>query len=322
MYILFLELDVLTELSMNKKTTVCILMSTYNGQKYIREQLDSLLLQEGVDVRIIIRDDGSKDNTVVILSEYAARYSNIIILAERNCGAEESFNRLCRFALQNETTDYYAFCDQDDVWDVDKLDIAVGKLKEFDANKPNLYFSNLRMVDENLTFMNDLYERDEVFTNRSKTLVQVFTYGCTCVFNHTALEYYCRPERQFTFHDNWIYCICSYLGNVFYDSTGHIQYRQHGNNLSGSHSKGLSLIISRIKRPFRGELGHDFETMAKQLLLFENEIDSDDLPIIRHVSNYRNNFLSRFALFFSRTYSTGRVVKDLCIRYRIMSNTL
>ena len=75
--------------------TVSVLMSTYNGHKYIRKQLDSLLLQEGVDVHIIVRDDGSKDETPQILSEYADKHSNIEILSELNCGAEESFNKLC-----------------------------------------------------------------------------------------------------------------------------------------------------------------------------------------------------------------------------------
>lgn len=307
---------------MNNLPSVCVLISTYNGNKYIQEQMDSLQSQVGVNLKIVIRDDGSTDDTLSVIGEYANKYHNITIISEPNCGVEESFNRLCKYALNHVKADYYAFCDQDDVWDDDKLKLAIEQLANFSNDKPNLYFSNLRKVDENLNFIGDLYRDNEVFTDRSKTLVQIFTYGCTCVFNRTALEYYCRKDQQNTFHDNWIYCICSYLGNVIYDQAGHIQYRQHGNNLSGQHSSGLSLLISRLTRPFKGNLGHDFEIMANQLLQFENEIRPDDLPLIKKISSYRDNLTSKLSLLLSRNYKTGHLFKDLCIKFRILSNSL
>lgn len=307
---------------MNELPSVCVLMSTYNGNRYIKDQMDSLQSQIGVTLKIVVRDDGSSDDTLTIINNYASRYHNISILKEQNYGVEESFNRLCKYALEHEKADYYAFCDQDDVWDNDKLKIAIEKLVGFDKEKPNLYFSNLRKVDENLNFIGDLYKDNEVFTDRSKTLVQIFTYGCTCVFNRTALEYYCRTEQQNTYHDNWVYCICSYLGNVIYDSEGHIQYRQHGNNLSGQHSSGLSLLISRLKRPFKGNLGHDFEIMSNQLLQFENEIRPYDLPLIKKISSYRDNLTFKLSLLLSKSYKTGHLIKDICIKVRILTNSL
>lgn len=302
--------------------SVTVLMSTYNGQKYICEQLDSLLNQKGVDVRILVRDDGSKDATVSIITEYSTKHPNIKLLKDTNCGAEESFNRLCRYALAETDTDYYAFCDQDDVWDGDKLQVATSKLNTFEVNKPNLYFSNLRMVDENLNYIRDFYSPDDVFTDRCKTLVQIFTYGCTCVFNRKALQYYCQPVLQQTFHDNWVYCICSYLGNVGYDPTGHIQYRQHSSNLSGHRDTGLGLLASRIKRPFKGKLGNDFEIMARQLLKFADDLQPADLKTIKRVATYRSNMMSKLRLLFSSSFATGHLVKDLCIKYRILFNCL
>lgn len=302
--------------------TVTVLMSSYNGDKYISEQIESLLAQKGVEIRIVIRDDGSKDQTNNILSEYSSKYSEIIIIKGDNCGAEESFNRLCKYAVEEESSDYYAFCDQDDVWDEDKLTVAINSLKGFDNTLPLLYFSNLKMVDENLNYIRDFYSKDEVFIDKSKTLVQIFTYGCTCVFNRKALEYYCQVESQSTFHDNWIYCICSYLGKVIYDPCGHIQYRQHGNNLSGHRATGLTLLAYRIKRLFKGNLGHDFENMAKQMLHFSDDLSTKDKQIINLVAYYRNNLYSRIRLFFSCEYRTGNIFKDICIRYRILSNNL
>lgn len=142
--------------------TVTVLVSTYNGQKYLSKQLDSLISQVGVDMKIIVRDDGSSDGTRQILRNYAQTYSNIQLLFEDNCGAEESFNKLCQYSLQQDLTDYYAFCDQDDVWDNDKLSIAIQSLEKFDHLVPNLYFSNLRMVDDTLSYIRDFYNEKEV----------------------------------------------------------------------------------------------------------------------------------------------------------------
>lgn len=301
---------------------VTVLMSTYNGHKYIKEQLDSLLRQTGVELRIIIRDDGSKDDTINILADYESTHSNIIIIRDVNCGAEESFNKLCKYALNQEPTDYYAFCDQDDVWEDDKLKVAVRKLQKLNSSRPNLYFSNLKMVDENLSYMREFYQNGEVFTDKNKTLVQIFTYGCTCVFNHRALEAYCKIAHNQVLHDNWIYALCSYLGNVVYDPIGHILYRQHGNNLSGHKETGISLIKLRLGRAFKGNLGHDFETMAKQLLFYRNEIEHQDLKLINHVAFYRKKMLSKLFLLCSLKFRTGNLFKDLCIKYRVMLNSL
>ena len=87
-------------------------------------------------MKIIVRDDGSSDGTRQILRNYAQTYSNIQLLFEDNCGAEESFNKLCQYSLQQDLTDYYAFCDQDDVWDNDKLSIAIQSLEKFDHLVP------------------------------------------------------------------------------------------------------------------------------------------------------------------------------------------
>ena len=297
-------------------------MSTYNGQKYIKEQIDSLLRQKGVKLNLIIRDDGSMDDTLRILSEYELAHPNIIVIREINCGAEESFNRLCRYALKTTSSDYYAFCDQDDVWDEDKLEIAVSKLENFDASKPNLYFSNLKMVDNELHFIRNFFKDVEVFTDKDKALVQIFTYGCTCVFNHKALEAYCGIDKNKVLHDNWIYALCVYFGNVIYDPTGHILYRQHGNNLSGKKVSGFSLFILRLRRAFTGHLGHDFEIIAKQLLSYNKEINAIDLKQVELVANYRKSIMSKLHLLFSTSFRTGKCFKDLCIKYRILINAL
>lgn len=303
---------------------VVVLMSTYNGEQYLSEQLDSVLNQKGVAVSLIVRDDGSKDNTINILQQYSEKYSNITILSEQNCGAEMSFHRLCQYAKDNIRADYYAFCDQDDVWVDDKLLVAVRNLEQFDKSHPNLYFSNLQMVDSNLTTIRNLFAKDEVVISKRMALIQVFTYGCTCVFNYQALDNYCRAEFSKELkHDNWIYVLSMFLGNVFYDTNSYILYRQHGSNLSGEKVTGVRLAIRRVRRAAKGNWGHDFELYSSMLLqCFSEDLSADAVKYINSIAQYRKTFRNKMSLFFSSSYRTGHFGKDLAIKIRILANQL
>ena len=113
--------------------TVQVLLSTYNGEAYLKEQLDSILNQKNVAVKLFVRDDGSSDGTVDILRAYAALHDNICYLCGENCGVVASFFRL--FELSDPDVDFYALSDQDDVWDEDKLSIACQKLEQMRESK-------------------------------------------------------------------------------------------------------------------------------------------------------------------------------------------
>ena len=111
----------------NKKPTVTVLMSTYNGERFLKEQLDSILQQQDVDVRLCVRDDGSTDGTMDILLEYA---DAIELTIGNNFGVGNSFMSMVYSA--NLESDYYAFSDQDDIWMPDKLISAVDELKNIE----------------------------------------------------------------------------------------------------------------------------------------------------------------------------------------------
>ena len=304
--------------------SVAVLMSTYNGERYLREQMDSVLAQQGVEVQIIVRDDGSSDNTLNFLKGYKETHQNITILQERNCGAEMSFHRLCQYAKEKVNADYYAFCDQDDVWLPEKLKVAVDKLQSFGESLPNLYFSNLRMVDSSLRDIHYLFGVNDVDVSKRMSLIQIFTYGCTCVFNHTALLKYCKADfKKELAHDNWVYLLCTYLGNVYYCPDSLILYRQHGLNLSGQKTSGVNLAFQRIKRACKGHWGHDFELYSSMLLqCFSEELSADDVKYITSIAQYRKTLRNKVSLFFSPSYRTGHFGKDLAIRIRILANQL
>ena len=129
---------------------ITVLMSTYNGEKYLQEQLDSIFAQRDVTLHLIVRDDCSTDSTVELLRENQKKHPEMqVFIGSRNLKPCRSFFKLIS---ENTSDDYYALSDQDDIWDEDKLIIAIKKLQKCDTTKPALYFSNFRIVDENNTF--------------------------------------------------------------------------------------------------------------------------------------------------------------------------
>ena len=137
---------------MNKN--VLVLMSTFNGERFIDEQLISLLNQKNIKLKILIRDDGSSDRTVSILKKYKKRYPSIKLILGNNIGAKFSFLDLIHEALKLKMKyDYYAFCDQDDYWKKEKLITAINKLQILNNNSPNLYLGQTQLVDSNLNYL-------------------------------------------------------------------------------------------------------------------------------------------------------------------------
>ena len=130
---------------------VCVLMATYNGEKYLREQVDSIIGQHNININLIVRDDGSTDSTINILSEYEEK-GLLTYTKGANLGPARSFMELLKFS---PISDYYAFSDQDDIWLPDKIKTAVDMMKE-DEEKPALYFCQTQLVDENLKKMENV----------------------------------------------------------------------------------------------------------------------------------------------------------------------
>lgn len=234
---------------------VQVLLSTYNGEKYLKEQLDSIIAQKGVDVHILARDDGSKDDTIKILEGY----ENIDIIKGSNIGVCKSF-----FELINKSGeyDYYSFADQDDVWDCDKLVIAINKLEKCNS-KPAVYASNTRLVDANLTFLK--CDDDNPKTTLGSAFVKNYCTGCTMVFNKQLMKYLKNNLPEYApMHDWWVNLVCLSIGGVsLYDQKPHMNYRQHGNNVLGAEKNPILKAQNRWSK-FRNESYHR-DIMAKEL---------------------------------------------------------
>lgn len=224
---------------------VQILMSTYNGEKYLRQQLDSILSQDYKNISILIRDDGSKDETIKILKEYVEKYSSISYYQGNNIGAIKSFFDLIKKA--DEKADYFAFSDQDDVWLSDKLSHAIKKLERL-KEKIVLYCGKPILVDANLNKIKVKIRNYDITPSFGNALVENICTGCTAVFNREALELVKNHIPSFTvMHDWWFYLSVSCYGKVIYDKDGRILYRQHGENSIGMRGTLFTEFKARIK---------------------------------------------------------------------------
>ncbi|MFI8983281.1 glycosyltransferase family 2 protein [Ectopseudomonas khazarica] len=230
---------------MQKNPVIAVLLSTYNGEKYLRQQLDSLLLQCGVDVHIYVRDDGSTDSTCSILSEYERDNHHLFFFRGENVGYVDSFFDILKKA---EAYDYYAFCDQDDVWGGEKLLAAHNMLRSSD-DCPAMYFSRTEYVDEALGFLALSPELDISRIGYENALVQNVATGCTIVFNRRARDLLADNLPAFCLvHDWWVYLVVSAFGMVFYDEKTYIKYRQHSGNAIGAADTLLKVYAKRITR--------------------------------------------------------------------------
>jgi glycosyltransferase involved in cell wall biosynthesis len=219
-----------------------VLMSTYNGEPWVRQQVDSILEQTHPWLRLLLRDDGSSDGTVAALA--ACADPRVEVRRGENLGVPDAFFRL--LDESGDDADYWALADQDDVWRPDKLTRAVAALEQVDG--PALYCGRVLVVDEQLRplYPHELPLRGPSFAN---ALVQNIALGCTTVINRAAREVLRQGwPRECVMHDAWMYLVVAGTGVVVYDSEVLVEYRQHGGNAVGMGSGALSRFTGRVSR--------------------------------------------------------------------------
>lgn len=293
---------------------VAVIMSTYNGQEYIREQIDSILAQERVDVILIIRDDGSSDSTLPIIEEYCKRYSNVI-LQNRKCqnklGVKESFFSLLEWSIsQFPEIQYFSFSDQDDFWEKNKLFEAISTRGK---NPKWLYFSNKTIVnkhlqflfDENLTYYNDILE----------ICWGSQAYGCTMVFSRKLADIILKSRKRVhninLMHDSFVYRVAHVIdSDITFDDRSFIKYRQHDSNVIGIKKS------KKTNNDWKG-LMHKSPHFISDLLSQIRDNYFDDLSIegkyyLDLVCSYRSNIMSRWKLIIDKN-AMRRGVKLYCI---------
>lgn len=280
---------------MNK---VQILMSTYNGEKFIADQINSLVQQSYQPIHLLIRDDGSFDETCSTLTELSKKNkTEISAKLGHNIGVINSFLDLLKDA--DPDASYYSFCDQDDVWKPDKMKRAISQLTNIPSDIPSMYCSRTEMVDEHLnhlSFWPPIPNRGPSFSN---AIIENIAVGCTTVINRAAKELILKrlPDtNRLIMHDWWIYLCVSAFGHVVYDSETNILYRQHDNNITGG-TAGFVQKWSKRSRMYNNRRKMYRKQAEEFYRLFKEDLSEEKKEVIERFLHSNSTLSNRISYF-------------------------
>ncbi len=290
---------------------VVIVMSVFNGEKYVIEQIDSILRQESVNVKLWIRDDGSTDSTVSLINEKYAGDDRVFIQKGQNLGACKSFIEAvfcCEFV-----GDYYGFSDADDVWVIDKVKHSIEQLKKEGGDIPVAVSTRLEIVDESLGPLGytKVPRKGLIFKN---AIVETVASGASILMNEQAFKLIrsVRPSHA-VMHDAWVYLVISAFGKFIYSEYPTIKYRQHGSNVFGASSSLKKKIILRFARlssvsPFRAQ-AEDF------MRCFGKSLSKENYVILDEYCNHHSSFRRRVMFALNPSVSFQSVKAGIYLRF-------
>jgi glycosyltransferase involved in cell wall biosynthesis len=283
----------------NTTQPVYILLSTFNGSKYLHQQIDSFLNQTNQKWHLLIRDDGSKDETINIIDKYTSLYPNKIKLASDsfgNLGTAKSFAKL----LEYESGEYFMFSDQDDIWLPNKIELTTNAMKtaeEMYPNMPLLIHTDLRVVDADLKVIAEsMWNYQSIHPERDADLrrlcVRNIITGCTVMINQKAKQIVLPFPAETRIHDWWIALNVAKYGKLIHIAVPTVLYRQHGANIIGV-KKSLKKDILSLPQKF---------IRAKRFLLSDYKMVKKIMPNIGLAQWLLKNIVSSIERRFNHYY--------------------
>lgn len=260
--------------------SIRIMMATYNGEKYLREQIESIINQTYNNWNLIIQDDGSEDGTWAILEMFTQNDPRIAIRhsPESKHGAYYNFHSICNQEKQfGDSYDYYMFCDQDDIWDADKIEKMVKAFNDDNRTSPLLIYGDMRVMNAEKMIVIDsaVKEQGLFYKNAASLFFSHIIYGCNLMMNKAA--FYAVPlidTKQdiisILSHDNLYAKFAGSKGEVRYLDTSLMTYRRHGGNVTSKHQYGFGMkrILQRLSK--LDDLAKDHARTYKQSLYVIN----------------------------------------------------
>ena len=288
---------------MNPK--VDILLATYNGEKYIKEQVESILNQTYENIQIIISDDCSTDNTRQVLKEYENNEKIKVFYQEKNLGYVKNFE----FLLKQVKSNLYMLSDQDDVWKKEKVEKSVEKIE---SEKLDLVFGDLEVVDENLNTLYKSYNRYMHLIHKIKKYQKDYRLqylyncmtGCTIISRKNWIDKVLPfpTDSKYMIHDYWLGLVIALNGKVGYIEEPYILYRQHGKNQVGS--KKASKTASKLEEvrniSINTRIG-TFETYVMHEEIFDEKLRKQNkkaLEYFKMLKNKKNFNFRQWGIFF------------------------
>lgn len=301
--------------------TVAIVLATFNGERFLTEQLNSILEQSHKDWCIIASDDGSSDNTLGILEEFRASHpGKMIIVSHRGQGgACENFLDALNEALELTDASYFAFCDQDDYWESNKLEVSLMTIQalERDEEGPALVFSDAAVVDADLVVISQsFFDYTGVSSSRiqlNNLLVQNPISGAAMLFNRSLAETVSESHygEQIWMHDQWVGLIAACFGKIGPINEALFKYRQHGDNAMGAIEMSWKFILEKA-RIAKSSLGKK-QVQAKYLLrTYSEELPEEEKYVLEQFSSLdAKSKLSRIHCCMQNAFFMNGVLRNL-----------
>ncbi|BAU63113.1 putative glycosyltransferase [Stanieria sp. NIES-3757] len=293
-----------------------IVLATYNGEKYIEEQIQSILRQSHTNWNLLIRDDLSQDKTLEIIKQYQVQYPEKIkiINSFRRLGTSQNFSKI----LASTTSDYVMFCDQDDVWLPNKIEITLNKIftmeKKYGKNCPLLVHTDLKVIDQNLSLISNSFWHYQNLNpkqgnNLRRLLVQNVITGCTVMINKPLKNLILPIPSEAIMHDWWIALVASVFGKIDYIDIPTVLYRQHQSNDTGAKKWGFNYVFSKLIKINKIEEYFQKTTIQAQkfLEIYQQKLNTNSLDIINTYSYLKTFgfFKKRFLLIKKGYYQVG-----------------
>ncbi len=293
---------------------IAILVSVYNGEQYLAEQLDSLLNQTYPNIHIYIHDDGSNDRSVNLIREYQRNNPQKIFVLDypSTGGACANFMSMLHYAKES----YVMFCDQDDVWLPHKVEQENRKMQMCELQFPGmpcLVFSDLYVVDDKLNIISNSFMqyagRNPYNTDYKSLIMQNVAPGCTMLLNHSLVEQImkCTDIEKIGMHDKWAILVAALQGKICFVNQPLSKYRQHQGNVVGAEAFGVWLkIISNLKHIFYGEQGNqkrkwlDSVSNMATVLVQSLVLNPEDKELLTNLSTIRKQPKIKRVQFYYR----------------------
>lgn len=268
--------------------TIAVLMSTYNGEAYISQQLESLASQTvAKDMTVYIRDDGSTDKTFSIIEQWSEKLS-IVLLKGANKGPAHSFWEL----LTNKEikADFYAFCDQDDIWDADKLECGIRNLKD----GVHLSLCNCRLVDGEGNLLQEKMYESAPQINLIRQFVCGVAQGCSLVLADELWNYFQQYQFEYIpMHDTIVILHALGFGKIHWEQEPKFSYRLHGKNVVAKENKSLLKKLKTTWWNWKNGSKNSMAEVAAEMLDKPLNLTEKESAFLTHVKNYRTSLKSK-----------------------------
>ncbi|HGD4694564.1 TPA: glycosyltransferase family 2 protein [Streptococcus agalactiae] len=306
---------------------VNILMATYNGEKFLAQQIESIQKQTFKEWNLLIRDDGSSDKTCDIIRNFTAKDSRIRFINENehhNLGVIKSFFMLVNY----EVADFYFFSDQDDVWLLEKLSVSLEAAKHKASDVPLLVYTDLKVVNQELNILQDSMIRAQSHhanTTLLPELTENTVTGGTMMINHALAEKWFTPN-DILMHDWFLALLAASLGEIIYLDLPTQLYRQHDNNVLGARTmdKRFKILREGPKSIFTRywKLIHDSQKQASLIVdKYGDIMTANDLELIKcFIKIDKQPFMTRLRWLWKYGYSKNQFKHQVVFKWLIATN--